>query len=143
MTSVSEYVLGVHNDTDSVVEDARLALLEATADPSTKRRLATLGVVPGWRVADVGAGRGSIAHHLAELVGPRGRVVAADIDPRFLTGLPANVEVRCMDIRSEDLEPWAYDLVHCRFVLDHMPDPLGLLHERVTAVRPLVRRSGS
>src|SRR6516164_7895571 len=76
-------------------ERQRLALLTQFADAITTRRLTELGVGPGWRCLDVGAGDGSVARWLAGRVGPRGRVVATDLNPRFLAGhgLP-NLEVR-------------------------------------------------
>jgi SAM-dependent methyltransferase len=73
---------------------------------------------------------------LAEQVGPQGPVVATDINPRFLTELPwPNVEVRRHDIRIDPLEASRYDLVHCRTVLNHLPDPPQALRRMGAAVR--------
>lgn len=44
-------------------------------------------------VADIGAGRGATAIAMARLVGPKGHVFAADIDPHTLNDLRAAVEV--------------------------------------------------
>ena len=63
----------------------------------------------GWRCLDVRAGSGSVATLLAHRVGPSGTVVAADIDLRFLTNLPPNVEVRRHDITTSDMESKSYD----------------------------------
>jgi SAM-dependent methyltransferase len=63
-------------------------------------------------------------------------VVAADIDCRFLTGLPSNVEVRELDVRHDEREPEGYDLVHCRALLNHVPDPAAVLRRMVDALRP-------
>ncbi|HEY1968972.1 MAG TPA: class I SAM-dependent methyltransferase, partial [Pseudonocardia sp.] len=98
-------------------------------------RLGTLNIAPGSRCLELGAGRGSIARWLSDQVGPHGTVVAADIDCRFLTGLPDNVEVRQLDIRDDDLEPDRYDLVHCRMLLGHLPDPLAALQRMAAALR--------
>lgn len=122
--------------TDDHTESDRLRLLEACRDPGTIRRLEGLGVGPGWRCLEVGAGRGSIARWLAGRVGPAGSVVAAELDPRFLTDLPAPVEVRRVDVRERGFEPGAYDLVHCRAVLMHLPDPATALARMVAALRP-------
>ncbi len=62
----------------------RLQMLEAVYDPLTLRHLEMVGVGPGWRCLEVGAGAGSITRALAERVGPQGRVAAVDLDPRFL-----------------------------------------------------------
>src|SRR5262249_57978266 len=60
-----------------------------------------------------------------------------DLNPRFLVGhgLP-NLEVRTHDLLADDLEEGCYDLVHCRFVLMHLPDPLRALGRLAAAVRP-------
>src|SRR5262249_35103535 len=71
-------------------EERRLALLESSNDPGTIQRLSNLGVGPGWRCLEVGAGHGSIAKWLCEKVGTTGSVVAIDIDTRFLSGIAAD-----------------------------------------------------
>jgi SAM-dependent methyltransferase len=118
-------------------ERERLALLTQFADPITTRRLTELGVGPGWRCLDVGAGDGSVACWLAGRVGSKGRVVATDLNPRFFGGheLP-NLEVRRHNILEDDLEEAHYDLVHCRALLMHLPDPVRALRRLVNAVRP-------
>ena len=129
-----QHYLGAHIDADT--ESDRLQLLEGCRDPGTIRRLDRLGVSRGWRCLEVGAGHGSIARWLAERVGPTGSVVAADLDPRFLTDMPAGVDVRRLDIRHDDLEADSYDLVHCRALLMHLPDPIAALARMVAALRP-------
>jgi SAM-dependent methyltransferase len=124
-------------DSPDAFEHARLALLTQIADPITTRRLADLGVGPGWRCLDVGAGNGSVARWLAGRVGLEGHVVATDLNPRFLGGhgLP-NLEVRRHNVLEEDPETAHYDLVHCRALLMHLPDPVRALRRLVHAVRP-------
>jgi len=119
------------------VEDGRLSVLESLLDPETIRRMENLGIGSGWCCLDIGAGRGSIVRWLAERVGPSGRVAAADIDLRFLERIHlSNVEIRHHDLREADFEPSAYDLVHCRTVLMHLPKPEEALARMVRAVRP-------
>ena len=65
-------------------ERQRLVLLEEAHDPVTIRQLEAVEVGKGWRCAEVGAGAGSIARWLAERVGATGRVIALDLDTRFL-----------------------------------------------------------
>ena len=119
-------------------EQVRLRALEALCDGATTRRLEALGVRAGWRCLEVAAGRGSIARWLAARVGDSGRVVAADLNPRFLQGgaLPANVQVRTHDLLADDFEPRAYDLVHARALLVHLPEPERALARLAAAVRP-------
>jgi SAM-dependent methyltransferase len=124
-------------DSPDALERERLALLTDVADPITTRRLSDLGVGQGWRCLEVGAGDGSVARWLAGCVGPGGRVVATDVNPRFLIehGLP-NLEVRQHNILEDELEAAHYDLVHCRFVLQHLPDSVRGLRRLFDAVRP-------
>jgi SAM-dependent methyltransferase len=84
----------------------------------------------------VGAGAGSIARWLARKVGPSGSVVAADLNPRFLVDVAANVDVRTLDITEEAPEPGAFDLAHSRCVLIHLPDPNLALVNMVRALKP-------
>jgi SAM-dependent methyltransferase len=129
----STYVLA---DADDDRELTRLRHLEAVADPLTIQRLNATAVGPGWRCLEIGAGAGSIARWLGEAVGPSGSVVACDINPRYLSGARPNVEVRRHDVTQDDLEPEAYDLVHARALLQHLPDPLACLARMVAAVAP-------
>jgi len=113
-------------------ERERLGLLESFHDPSTIRRLEALEVSEGWNCLEAGAGKGSIAMWLANRVGPTGKVVATDIDTRFLQDLSIqNLEVRTHDITKDNLEEGRYDLVHCRALLAHLPEPEKAL-ERLT-----------
>ncbi|MFO0592679.1 MAG: AMP-binding protein [Polyangiaceae bacterium] len=123
--------------TADAFELERLGHLQQMLNPITFRRLEKLGVAKGWRCLDMGAGEGSVARWLAERVGPEGRVVAADLHPRFLVGIEEpNIEVRAHDILAADLEPGAYDLVHCRALLMHLPDPRKALERMIAAVKP-------
>jgi ubiquinone/menaquinone biosynthesis C-methylase UbiE len=128
-----QYIL---SQTADASERERLSLLERAADPLSQRRLAALGIQPGWRCLEVGAGQGSIVRWLAAQVGPQGRVVATDINPRFLTELQLpTIEVRQHDIHTDPLEPGTYDLAHCRSVLAHMPDPQLVVGRMVEALQ--------
>jgi len=118
-------------------ERERLRLLAATLDPGTQRRLRALGIGPGWRCLEIGAAEGSMTRWMAEQVGASGRIVAGDIDLRFLAELRlANVEVRELDVRSAALEEGAYDLAYCRTLLLHLPDPGAALAKLARSLRP-------
>jgi SAM-dependent methyltransferase len=118
-------------------ERRRLDALETIWDPWTVRNLETVGVGEGWRCVEVGAGGGSIAGWLARHVGPSGHVVATDLDPRLLAAIEApNLETREHDITRKDLEPAAYDLVHCRLLLEHLPEHEAALRRMLAALKP-------
>src|SRR5215469_8587838 len=93
-------------------EDDRLGLLEWIFDPLSRRRREL--VRPGWRVLEVGAGRGSMAAWLAERVGPAGQVVATDIDCRYLERLDLpNLQVVQHNIVEDPVDvlgPGSFDL---------------------------------
>lgn len=115
----------------------RLDLIGECLDPATRRRVEALGLRPGWRCLDVGAGGGSVAGWLASRVGPDGRVVATDIDTRFLERRRAgNLDVWQHDIRNDPLPERAFDLIHTRSVLIHLPERDRIIAALVEALRP-------
>ena len=117
-------------------EDERLTLMSRMLDPQMFFRLEQLGVGPGWKCLEVGAGNGSVSHWLAVKVGPEGRVVASDIDTRFLDRLSLpNLEVRRLDVTCDPLGD-DYDLVCGRAFLHHIPERIDVLARLAAAVRP-------
>jgi SAM-dependent methyltransferase len=118
-------------------EGERLTSLAAGFDPITRRHLAPLGLAPGWRCLEVGAGTGSIARWLAGIVGPKGSVLATDLSVDLMQGLEAdNLEVRRHDIVNDALPEGEFDLVHCRLVLEHLPGRLDALAKMARALAP-------
>lgn len=118
-------------------ERQRLDALETIWDPWTIRHLDGVGVREGWRCAEIGADGGSIGGWLAARVGASGHVLATDLDTRLLEAIDEpNVETRLHDITTEDLEPGAYDLVHARLLLEHLPEHKEALRRMRAALRP-------
>jgi SAM-dependent methyltransferase len=115
----------------------RLRSLEQWLDPATTRHLRARGVGAGWRCLEVGGGAGSVARWLCGQVYPGGGVVATDIDTRFLeTRSEANLRVLRHDITADNLPAAAFDLVHCRLVLAHLPDRQAVLSKLAAALKP-------
>lgn len=108
-------------DQAAETERTRLAGLEALWDPGTQEVLARVGVRPGLRCLEVGAGGGSIAQWLATQVGPQGHVVATDLDPRFVQPGPS-LEVLQHDVLVDDDPGGPFDLIHARAVVEHLGD---------------------
>jgi SAM-dependent methyltransferase len=118
-------------------EARRLAGVQAAFDTNTIRHLEARGIGPGWRCLEVGAGAGSMARWLSERVGPTGSVLATDISLRLLDGLELpNLEIRRHDVVNEDLPAGEFDLVHCRLVLEHLPERNKALANLVRALAP-------
>ncbi len=116
-------------------ERERLLGMARLWDAGTFALLERLGVSPGWRCLEVGAGVGSVSQWLAQRVGPRGRVVAADIDPRYVEPLAGGpLEVARIDVLADDIEQKAFDLVYARLVAEHLGS--GAVCRLAAAVAP-------
>src|SRR5687768_5784925 len=77
----------------------RLTVLSEIFDPVSQAALERTRVGPGWACWEVGAGQGGVARWLQARVGASGRVVATDLDPRFLIPFVApNLEVLRHDV---------------------------------------------
>jgi SAM-dependent methyltransferase len=102
--------------------------------------LQRLGLGPGWRCADVGAGGGDVSVALAEMVGRDGRVYAVDSDPRardeVARAASAHTQVIALTQAGEDLTlPEEVDLAFCRFLLLHVLDPAAVVRTMAGSVR--------
>lgn len=115
----------------------RFGALSELFDPVTFRHVDRLGVGPGMRCWEVGAGGPSVPLGLAERVGPGGAVIATDIDVSWAKGVAGGViEVLCHDVAAEPPPPGGFDLVHARLVLVHVSDRAEALRRMVQALRP-------
>ena len=115
----------------------RFAALSALFDSSSQRHLADRGVGSGWHCLEVGGGGGSIAGWLSERVGPAGHVVVTDVDIRFLEKIKCpNVDVRLHDVTRDPLPERAFDLIHARMVLIHLPARDRVLSRLLRALKP-------
>ncbi|WP_433616969.1 methyltransferase domain-containing protein [Dactylosporangium sp. CA-139114] len=122
---------------DNATDEAarQVELLADILDPHTTEVIDRIGVRPGWRALEIGPGRGTIAAQLARRVGPTGTVVTVDLDPRHVQPAPG-VEIVTGDIRTVDLEPARFDLIHVRLVLMHLPDREEILARLVGLLKP-------
>ena len=115
----------------------RFAGLDAVFDPVTRAHLTRLGIPPGARCLEVGAGSGSIARWMADQVGEAGHVLAVDLDPRWCrSDGRAQLEVRALDLVAEPVPPGPWDVIHERLVLQHIPERLDVLGRLVAALAP-------
>lgn len=127
----------VGNEFAHDAELLRLQAVERVFDEHTCWLLSErVGVQVGWRCLELGAGAGSIARWLAKQVGPLGSVVAADINCRFLTDLPPNVEVRELDAAVADFGVGEFDVVHHRAVLAYVTGRDKVLARLAASLRP-------
>jgi SAM-dependent methyltransferase len=129
----------------SDAEAGTVSAFKGLRDDVYRRPLATalarLGLGPGWRCVDVGAGGGDVSVALAEVVGHSGRIYAVDSDPtardEVARAAAAHSQVLAITQAGEDLVlPEPVDLAFCRFLLLHVVEPTVVLDRMAHAVRP-------
>ena len=115
------------------------------ADRKPEKVVEALGIKPGSRVADIGAGSGLLTVHLARAVKPNGKVVATDIDSGVLelmqsrlqaAGLSDYVERRVVQADTPDLEPGLYDAILLAEVDHYFSDEVAWLKSATIALKP-------
>jgi tRNA A58 N-methylase Trm61 len=120
---------------------SQAALARATEQ---EKLFAALGVRPGLRVADVGAGDGEWAERLAREVGESGHVYATEVDPaeiekiekRIKDGGLSNVTAIRGSQTDTGLSPTCCDAVLLRMVYHHFGDPAPMRASLRKALRP-------
>jgi ubiquinone/menaquinone biosynthesis C-methylase UbiE len=139
-SSGGEYIHGTDPE-----EQRRLSLLNDLLNGAS---LETMNLSGGERVLDVGSGLGQLTTAIARSVGPKGRVVGIERDATQRTAAVANakharlsgrIEFRegdAMQLVLADDEWGSFDLVHTRFLLEHVPDPQVVVDAMVRAARP-------
>ncbi len=136
-TPQAGYVHGTHPE-----EQRRLSDLNALINEAS---LATLAPEPGERTLDVGCGLGQLTRAIAARTGARtlgiersaeqlarARALAAE------AGEDERVEFREGDALALPLaeDEWgAFDCAHARFLLEHVPEPAGVVAQLARAVR--------
>jgi len=121
----------------------RLRVLHNASAAGTAALLDAVGVAPGMTCLDAGCGGGDVTLELAARVGPTGHVVGLDLDEEKLAVARAEAEragVRHVeyvrgDLTAAALEP-VYDVVHARFLLTHLSDPVQGARLLAETVRP-------
>lgn len=96
------------------------------------------------KIADFGCGVGTVTSLFAEMVGPRGRVMALDLSPaqldlaraRMAKAGHTNVDFLQADATASGLPSESFDFVYCRFFLLHLLQPLKGLAEMKRVLRP-------
>lgn len=140
MTDTSQYIHGT-----TAEEQSRLSLLN---DLLNTRSVAEMRLQSERRILDVGSGLGQLTRAMARAVSGSATVIGIERSPEQmreaqrqagLDGEATLVEFRQGDALNFPLqtEEWgSFDLVHTRFLLEHVPNPIEIVQSMVRAVRP-------
>ena len=133
----SSYIHGTHAD-----EQSRLSLLNDILNAGSLREL---NLKPGDRVLDVACGLGQLTRAMARQAG---QAIGVERSSEQLVEAmklaeqadePSLAEFRRGDATALPLreDEWGtFDVVHARFLLEHLPDPLIAVRQMVRAARP-------
>lgn len=133
--------------------DPALQVEEWTAKFETESReifhqrdqiVASVGLKPGMRMADIGAGTGLFTLPFSKAVGAEGKVYAVEIVPKFLAHIraraakanAANVETILCSVRSVELPESSIDLAFICDVYHHFEFPQASLASLHRALKP-------
>ena len=103
----------------------------------------------GETVVDVGSGTGTLLREFGTLVGPGGRAVGVEPNPRLRAvateraAASANISVIDGLAGTLPFDDESVDLVWCERVLQHLTDPQGAFAEFARVLRPGDERSSS
>jgi ubiquinone/menaquinone biosynthesis C-methylase UbiE len=101
-------------------------------------------IMPGMAVLEVGPGTGTYTIATARHVGPGGRVVAIDIEPRVVERLRqriaregvTNVETQVADVFDLPFEDASFDAAFMITVIGEIPEPERALRELHRVLKP-------
>lgn len=106
--------------------------------------LSRLELSAGLRVLDAGCGAGRLSIPIAQIIGPRGAVLAVDIQPKMLAlarsragaaGV-SNIDFLLAGLGEGKLPASSFDRALLVTVLGEIPDRLAALREICSALRP-------
>jgi SAM-dependent methyltransferase len=139
VAEADEYILGTDAE-----ELERLRFQHVVWVKELHELVARAGLRAGARVLDLGCGPGLTTLELAQVVGPRGRVIACDRSERFLVTLRrecarlglAHVEARLASVEALDVADGSLDAAYARWPFCWLPEPLPVLARVARALRP-------
>jgi SAM-dependent methyltransferase len=113
----------------------RFKALSALYDGSTFKAFDQVGIKPGWKCWEVGAGGPFVPEGMAARCQPGGYVLATDIDINWVARGQRRFDVRQHDVAAE-LPPFHdFDLAHARLVLSHVPERESGLANMVASLK--------
>lgn len=117
--------------------EKRLEYLEKIEDPYTYEYISKLKLKKGSVCLELGAGRGSVANRLCNIVGEKGFVYAVDTDTRFLDRYSRNqLYIINKNIEEIELNNNVYDFIHARHVLFHIKGYREIIDTLYRSLKP-------
>ncbi len=112
-----------------------------------ERVMDRLGIAPGIRVADIGAGDGYYTVRLARRLGPGATIYATDVEPKYLEGLTARLQREKIEgvtlvlgaPREPRLPPSSVDVALLSHVYHEIENPFEFFYRLHAALRPGAR----
>lgn len=147
MTESSALTRSPHFQRDATATTYRNVHLPRVFTPWARVLLEIVPPRAGETVLDVATGPGTVAREAARLVGPKGRVVAADISAAMLKvgrewpaeEAAASIEYVEAPATQMPVPDAAFDVAYCQQGLQHMADPHAALLEIRRALKPGAR----
>ncbi len=139
MSEERTYFIGTH---DAEIE--RLGVQHRVWRASVLAFWRAGGLTEGMTVIDAGAGPGHATLDLAEIVGPKGRVIALERSRRFLDELKQRAHARGLDnidaietdLADINWRSLAADRLWCRWVLAFVDNPASIVRGMAQALKP-------
>lgn len=132
----------IHGSTPK--EQNRLSKLN---DILNQRCIEALNLKGGEKILDVGSGLGQFSLAMAKQVGPEGQVIGIERDHAQITSAKAlakqNPQIQNLEFRSgnaydlplSNSEVASFDVVHTRFLLEHLASPQQAVAEMIKATK--------
>lgn len=136
-------------DTDLPAYEPMLAAYHRAFASELRAIVAALPIAEGSSALDMACGDGAYSLWLAERVGPSGRVVAVDGNPRYLeiarrewakaraaAAKRGTIESLCARIESLPFEEGTFDVCFCAQSLYSLPDPVEAVQSLLRVTKP-------
>lgn len=127
-----------------VQADRQWACADYTPEEKAKiaRWMRRIGIRAGMRIIEPGCGTGRFTEILADLVGPRGSLIACDISAGMIAKCRrrldrrGNVRIHLAAMEDIPFEHKSYDMVLCHQVFPHFDDKVQAVRLLVSALKP-------
>ena len=101
-------------------------------DGYTTMFIREMNLKQGIDCLEIGAGLGSIAEFVSDIIGENGHIDVIDIKEENIREIEkrkkSNMSIYKLDIHDSFFDDKKYDFIHARFVFEHIPDAIDTLN---------------